>query len=111
MSSYNGINDLPETSVTTLRTRYERYARTQRAPLIFRAIRERKVGQQALEIEFFAAMRATDRERNEAGAPLSLTRLCELNSVSRAGFYRWSHAPEAVDRDLREIIDKKVEPG
>jgi putative transposase len=32
--------------------------------------------------------------------PLSLTRLCELNGVSRAGFYRWSHAPESVDRDL-----------
>jgi len=32
--------------------------------------------------------------------PLSLARLCELNSVSRAGFYRWRHAPEAVDGDL-----------
>jgi hypothetical protein len=32
--------------------------------------------------------------------PLSLTRMCELNGISRADFYRWSHAPEPVDRDL-----------
>jgi len=27
-------------------------------------------------------------------------RLCELAKVSRAGFYRWQHAPPAVDADL-----------
>ena len=37
--------------------------------------------------------------------PLSWTRLCELNGVSRAGFYRWSQAPEATDRDL-ELRDE-----
>lgn len=32
--------------------------------------------------------------------PISLERLCRLAVVSRAGFYRWQHASEAVDRDL-----------
>jgi putative transposase len=32
--------------------------------------------------------------------PLSLPRMCEWNAISRAGFYRWSHAPEPADRDL-----------
>ena len=32
--------------------------------------------------------------------PLTLARMCALNGVSRAGFYRWSHASETVDRDL-----------
>ncbi len=40
--------------------------------------------------------------------PLTLTRMCRLNSVSRAGFYRWGHTPEAVERDidLRDEIQK-----
>jgi len=32
--------------------------------------------------------------------PISLERLCLLALVSRAGFYRWRSASEAVDRDL-----------
>jgi putative transposase len=32
--------------------------------------------------------------------PISLERLCWLALVSRAGFYRWRDASEAVDRDL-----------
>ena len=32
--------------------------------------------------------------------PISLERLCGLALVSRAGFYRWRDASEAVDRDL-----------
>jgi transposase InsO family protein len=40
--------------------------------------------------------------------PLTLARMCALNGVSRAGFYRWSQAPEVVDRDidLRDEIQK-----
>jgi putative transposase len=40
--------------------------------------------------------------------PLSLTRMCELNGVSRTGFYRWSHTPESVDGDvdLRDEIQR-----
>jgi transposase InsO family protein len=40
--------------------------------------------------------------------PLTLLRMCALNDVSRAGFYRWSQAPEAVDRDidLRDEIQR-----
>jgi putative transposase len=32
--------------------------------------------------------------------PIPLGRLCKLGQVSRAGFYRWQHAPAAVDPDL-----------
>ena len=32
--------------------------------------------------------------------PLPLERLCELARVSRAGFYRWRHAPPGFDHDL-----------
>jgi len=32
--------------------------------------------------------------------PIALERLCRLALVSRAGFYRWRHASEAVDPDL-----------
>jgi putative transposase len=32
--------------------------------------------------------------------PIPMERLCRLALVSRAGFYRWRHASEAVDRDL-----------
>lgn len=32
--------------------------------------------------------------------PIPLERLCRLALVSRAGFYRWRNASEAVDRDL-----------
>ena len=40
--------------------------------------------------------------------PLTLARMCTLNGVSRAGFYRWSRVPEVVDRDvdLRDEIQK-----
>ena len=40
--------------------------------------------------------------------PLSLARMCELNRVSRAGFYRWSRAPESADEDveLRDEIQR-----
>ena len=37
--------------------------------------------------------------------PIPLERLCRLALVSRAGFYRWQHASEAVDRDL-ELRDE-----
>lgn len=32
--------------------------------------------------------------------PIPLERLCGLALVSRAGFYRWRHAPPVVDPDL-----------
>jgi transposase InsO family protein len=32
--------------------------------------------------------------------PIPLQRLCELGQASRAGLYRWRHAPPAVDADL-----------
>jgi hypothetical protein len=32
--------------------------------------------------------------------PIPLERLCRLGLVSRAGFYRWRNASEAVDPDL-----------
>jgi len=40
--------------------------------------------------------------------PISLLRLCELGQASRAGFYRWRHAPPAVDADvdLRDEIQR-----
>jgi putative transposase len=40
--------------------------------------------------------------------PIPLERLCRLAVVSRAGFYRWQHASEAVDRDsdLRDEIQR-----
>lgn len=40
--------------------------------------------------------------------PIPLERLCELTLVSRAGFYRWRHAPPAGshDMDLRDEIQR-----
>ena len=40
--------------------------------------------------------------------PLPLPRLCALGKVSRAGFYRWRHAPpsEEADMDLRDEIQR-----
>jgi putative transposase len=32
--------------------------------------------------------------------PMPLERLCHVTGVSRAGFYRWRRAPEAVDADI-----------
>ena len=32
--------------------------------------------------------------------PIPLERLCGLALVSRAGFFRWRHAPAVVDPDL-----------
>src|SRR6185437_8388885 len=68
---------------------------------------------------FFAALLAACRRAAEAASvgypqlvypylekemslatPIPLERLCRLALVSRAGFYRWQHASEAVDRDL-----------
>src|SRR6185437_6113522 len=68
---------------------------------------------------FFAALLAACRRAAEAASvgypqlvypylekemslatPISLERLCGLALVSRAGFYRWRDASEAVDRDL-----------
>jgi len=37
--------------------------------------------------------------------PIPLLRLCQMTEVSRAGFYRWLHRPEVVDRDL-ELRDE-----
>ena len=40
--------------------------------------------------------------------PIPVERLCALAQVSRAGFYRWRHAPEAEDADidLRDEIQR-----
>src|SRR5207302_2312388 len=40
--------------------------------------------------------------------PIPVQRLCVLAQVSRAGFYRWRHAPPAedADMDLRDAIQK-----
>jgi len=40
--------------------------------------------------------------------PIAVQRLCQLGQVSRAGFYRWRHAPPAVDSDmdLRDAIQR-----
>jgi putative transposase len=40
--------------------------------------------------------------------PIPVERLCALAQVSRAGFYRWRHAPEAKDADidLRDEIQR-----
>ncbi len=41
--------------------------------------------------------------------PIPLPRLCALGKVSRAGFYRWRHAPppaEDADMDLRDEIQR-----
>jgi putative transposase len=40
--------------------------------------------------------------------PIPLPRLCALGEVSRAGFYRWRHAPppEDADMDLRDEIQR-----
>ncbi len=40
--------------------------------------------------------------------PIPVQRLCQLGQVSRAGFYRWRHAPPAVDSDmgLRDAIQR-----
>jgi transposase InsO family protein len=40
--------------------------------------------------------------------PISVRRLCQLGQVSRAGFYRWQHAPPAddADMDLRDEIQR-----
>jgi transposase InsO family protein len=40
--------------------------------------------------------------------PIPVERLCALAQVSRAGFYRWRHAPEAQDAemDLRDEIQR-----
>lgn len=40
--------------------------------------------------------------------PIPVKRLCALAQVSRAGFYRWRHAPPAADADidLRDAIQK-----
>src|SRR6266849_2064178 len=40
--------------------------------------------------------------------PIPVQRLCVLAQVSRAGFYRWRHAPPTVDADLdlRDAIQK-----
>jgi transposase InsO family protein len=40
--------------------------------------------------------------------PIALQRLCALATVSRAGFYRWRHAPPAQDADidLRDQIQR-----
>jgi putative transposase len=40
--------------------------------------------------------------------PMTVARMCALNGVSRAGFYRWVHAPDAVERDvdLRDEIQR-----
>jgi transposase InsO family protein len=40
--------------------------------------------------------------------PIPVRRLCQLGQVSRAGFYRWQHAPPAddADMDLRDEIQR-----
>ena len=47
-------------------------------------------------------------------SPIPVDRLCQLAQVSRAGFYRWRHAPPASDRDidLRDgVEDGKITPN
>jgi len=86
---------------------------------------ERKVGQQAKEIiscgDAFSMSRSkaaglssphsfTDESERKLilATTLMLMRMCALNGVNRTDSYRWSQAPETVDRDvgLRDEIQK-----
>ena len=89
---------------------------------------ERKVGQQALEIEFFEGVLAAHRgaadaagtdwksavyrkvqEEMKAGRGLTMARMAELGGVSRASFYRYDEdvcvRPDR-DMDLRDAIQR-----
>jgi putative transposase len=63
---------------------------------------------EAAGIDFSALVYERIEKEISLATPLTLTRMCILNSVSRAGFYRWTQAPEAVERDLdlRDEIQK-----
>ena len=87
---------------------------------------ERKVGQQAMEIDFLKRalqhveeqrlLRATNaarllrqiEEEVKAGTGLSVSRMCEVSGFSRAGYYRFldPEKPAGADMDLRDQIQK-----
>jgi putative transposase len=60
---------------------------------------------EAAGIDFAALVYERIEKEMSLATPLSLTRMCAINGVSRAGFYRWSQAPEPIDRDL-ELRDE-----
>jgi putative transposase len=63
---------------------------------------------EAAGIDFTALVYERIEKEMSLATPLTLMRMCELNGVSRAGFYRWSQAAEAVDpdMDLRDEIQR-----
>jgi transposase len=87
---------------------------------------ERKIGQQALEIDFWKAACSASRnsgccrldwksavyrkvqEEVKAERGLTIERVVELGRVSRSGFYRFEDAPRGLDpdMDLRDAIQK-----
>jgi len=88
---------------------------------------ERKVGRQAMEIDFLRAMLAACRRAEEVAgidctqlvysriqkevglaSQIPIRVMCRQAGVSRAGFYRWRHAPPAEFERMLAIPATKV---
>jgi transposase InsO family protein len=63
---------------------------------------------EAAGIDFAPLVYERIEKEMSLATPLPVGRMCELNGVSRAGFYRWTHGPETMDRDmdLRDEIQR-----